>query len=741
MKSVPLLPSRVFLFSALLLRSAILTGGAAPGDTDLSFALKGASPGGAFWSAALQGDGKIIAITSKSLLRYLPDGTLDTTFAAGTGRANLPLIPSGRARSLALQPDGRILVAGSTVGSVVNCAVARFTAEGRPDTTFGPGGVRSIHLQAEGPQESLYSESAIGAVVVLPDGSVLAGGALFMNLGNPQHQAALWRLSARGETLEASVMAAAPGTPGSLVITMAPLPNGDVFMAGVTLRAFSAGLYRYQAGQGTWTMGYLPELQSPAPGLYLQPASAARTDGTVVVTGSRQDGENYLATLKRAPGGSEWRPVTPPVISTAVPGGNVLLLQEDGSLFLGHPLSRLRPDGGLDPAFRVLPSVSVNQALRLPDGKILASGGSLWRLETGDTAGTLALEEPAGTPAPATADFGTLSVPGAVTRVYTVRNTGTLPLPVYQAAVQGVAPAGLSVRGATFPFIVPAGGSATFDLRWAPSAPGALDAAVRLVTGDSARRETVIPVSGLALAGGPEIGARWEGLALTSGGAGGVRLSPFRPRVEVVLTSSGTQALHADAAELEDATSSFTLESPLPATLEPGGTRVLTLRYTPGDQPVASTLRIPSDDPDENPFVIPLTGDPSTYSADWRKAWFNGTTASLPSGDKDDPDGDGLPNLMEYATFANPLESGGSPGTLTRNGDLLEYTITRPQAAAMELLYALEWTDNLAAGPWKTQSTGYTILNGDSFRQTVKFTAPAGTSAARYVRLRVTRIR
>ncbi len=93
----------------------------------------------------VQPDGKILIAgyggnsTDKfSVARYLADGTVDTTFGGGTGIVNTE-ITSGvdRAYSMALQTDGKILLAGkSSNGSNADFALARYNSDGTLDTSF-----------------------------------------------------------------------------------------------------------------------------------------------------------------------------------------------------------------------------------------------------------------------------------------------------------------------------------------------------------------------------------------------------------------------------------------------------------------------------------------------------------------------------------------------------------------------------------------------------------------------------
>jgi len=108
-------------------------------------------------SVLIQPDGKIVAVGSANdpasfydfaAVRYLSNGTLDTTFGvAGKVHTDFGDQNFDRARSGALQPDGRIVAAGfatSQNGGVQNFAVARYTSNGVLDTSFGTDGMTQI---------------------------------------------------------------------------------------------------------------------------------------------------------------------------------------------------------------------------------------------------------------------------------------------------------------------------------------------------------------------------------------------------------------------------------------------------------------------------------------------------------------------------------------------------------------------------------------------------------------------
>src|SRR5205085_5528829 len=73
------------------------------------------------------------------IVRYLPNGSLDTTFD-GEGVTTAPINVYATASGIAIRPDGKLVVAGTRDdGSNVDFALVRFNPNGSLDTTFGGG--------------------------------------------------------------------------------------------------------------------------------------------------------------------------------------------------------------------------------------------------------------------------------------------------------------------------------------------------------------------------------------------------------------------------------------------------------------------------------------------------------------------------------------------------------------------------------------------------------------------------
>ncbi len=181
-------PLSAVCLSALILVTAAF---AAPGDLDPTFGSGGivttSFTGGIrtnFASAlAIQSDGKILTVGEGyigtgngwdfAIVRYNTDGSLDSSFG-GTGVVITQVGASNDgARSLAIQPDGKIVAAGYSCGGAgafcggsYSFAVVRYNPDGSLDTTFNGSG-KVITLEIEG-----YANS----VAIQTDGKIVAAG-------------------------------------------------------------------------------------------------------------------------------------------------------------------------------------------------------------------------------------------------------------------------------------------------------------------------------------------------------------------------------------------------------------------------------------------------------------------------------------------------------------------------------------------------------------------------------------
>jgi uncharacterized delta-60 repeat protein len=197
-------------------------------------------------------DGKILAAgssynsqdfsrTTPTLARYNEDGSLDQGFGAN-GLVIMPVAGMAAAfRAIAVQPDGKIVVAGwAQWGSVGTPLLARFDTAGTLDPSFGNAGVV---------QDDSLPMSAASAIVQESDGT-------FLVLGGSSCQIALTHFFASGERDHSF------GNDGNAVTTKSGVCIGgtsmaiqrqQVVVAGTLNNAghFSALLGRYNIADGS----------------------------------------------------------------------------------------------------------------------------------------------------------------------------------------------------------------------------------------------------------------------------------------------------------------------------------------------------------------------------------------------------------------------------------------------------------------------------------------------------------
>jgi uncharacterized delta-60 repeat protein len=169
--------------------------------------------GNEFWDVVVLPNGKILAggnvtdsRTSATVhnffaARFNPDGTPDLSFGAAGRTLGVDFGNTfDRARALLVMPDGKVLLGGETsfdrglggfwAPSVF--ALARFTADGRLDTGFGPpaGGGGKLTTPVPGRD---YTSARIKDLLLQPDGSVLAVGSAEKRSGDGDFAVARFR--------------------------------------------------------------------------------------------------------------------------------------------------------------------------------------------------------------------------------------------------------------------------------------------------------------------------------------------------------------------------------------------------------------------------------------------------------------------------------------------------------------------------------------------------------------------
>jgi uncharacterized delta-60 repeat protein len=165
---------------------------AAPGTVDRSFGSGGTAsfhvgnPGAGDIAAAavVQPDLKVVAVgtatysgsSSVAVARVNRDGALDTSFGNG-GTTTVSFQGLDRGGAVAVQPDGKILVGGSSPKPLnlnpfelgnKQFVVARLNRDGSLDTSFGTGGKAAVELPG--------NVAEVSAIALAPDGTIVVAG-------------------------------------------------------------------------------------------------------------------------------------------------------------------------------------------------------------------------------------------------------------------------------------------------------------------------------------------------------------------------------------------------------------------------------------------------------------------------------------------------------------------------------------------------------------------------------------
>jgi uncharacterized delta-60 repeat protein len=394
----------------------------------------------------VQPDGKIVVVawdptgSDFVMWRLHPGGSLDDTFD-GDGTAIADFGGQDRAGAAALQPDGKIVVAGSTnVSSFADMAVARFDTDGSLDETFAPGG-------GDGDGKEIItgsSQTSVAKVVIQPDGGIaLAGSA-----SSGDWNFSITRLKPGGSP-DGTAFEPADFGGRDLVASAALAPDGGIVVAGstdgpgdqdVAVARYRPGgsLDKTLAGTGKTTFG--SEAWDEPTAVVVQP------DGKIVVAGFAGDGDprtvatrlDHSGTLDASFGAAG----TATADFVGKDGAAAAALQPDGKILLAGWTSadylvaaaRLDSTGALDAGFGTggkttfgfgEPTAAVTAAALQPDGKLLVAGAiaqdmlpkiALARLQADPPPGADVVDDPVVGPVGGGPDGGEAGEPAPVRR-------------------------------------------------------------------------------------------------------------------------------------------------------------------------------------------------------------------------------------------------------------------------------------------------------------------------------------
>lgn len=192
------------------------------GTKDVSFK----SESGLNWfpkAIAVQEDGKIIVggyftsyngVTANFIIRLNSDGSNDSTFNTGTGFNSTVL-------SIVIQPDGKIIVGGefTSFNGFTENRIVRLNSDGTKDSSFITGTGFSPD----------YNGLNVKAIVLQPDGKIIAGGSFIDYNGEIVQQRKIIRLNNNG-TID-HTFNSGNGFSGD-VLSIVMQPDGKIIVGG-----------------------------------------------------------------------------------------------------------------------------------------------------------------------------------------------------------------------------------------------------------------------------------------------------------------------------------------------------------------------------------------------------------------------------------------------------------------------------------------------------------------------------
>jgi len=138
------------------------------------------------------------------------------------------------------------------------------------------------------------------------------------------------------------------------------------------------------------------------------------------------------------------------------------------------------------------------------------------------------------------------------------------------------------------------------------------------------------------------------------------------------------------------------------------------------------------------PLAVTVVPPPSAYES-WLTTHFGPTPDPADADALADPDHDGLPNLIEFATGILPKSPDGSVTRLTNSAATLEFSYRRSHGAVADgVEFVVEWSHSLSNGWSASDVTQSPVPDSDNGVSTLwRATLPAGTNQ-RFVRLKIT---
>ena len=308
-------------------------------------------------SVAIQPDGKIVvggaANGRLQVARFNPDGTRDTSFGGGDGAVQQDITPGPDwIEDIALQADGAIVAVGSANGSSV---IARYTSSGSPDGSFGTSGHATSKFGRGFNVASAVVVDGVGRIVYA--GRAGGGGGRMVVGRLDQDGDRDLSFASRGREL------IDPTGGDDFAWDLAMQPDGKLVVVGGSVGATAHLLVVRLAANGGGDLSFRGgSRRITPPGGGLATSVVVQADGSLVVggIGAGHGGEMLVLRLTSTGGfddGFGWRTVdfssaSDYVWRIALHGdGGIVAVGRAGGAGGRFAVARLASTGALDPAF------------------------------------------------------------------------------------------------------------------------------------------------------------------------------------------------------------------------------------------------------------------------------------------------------------------------------------------------------------------------------------------------------
>lgn len=150
-----------------------------------------------------QNDGKILFVGRTRnnnhddifIGRITEDGDLDTSFGTnGIKTINISFQSSESGNAIALQDDGKIIIAGSTTsgtGSITDMLIIRLHENGDFDNAFGNNGIKTVTI--------INHRQSFSDIDITPNGKIIGTGTVVLTVGSSQGRIGLVRFLQNGD--------------------------------------------------------------------------------------------------------------------------------------------------------------------------------------------------------------------------------------------------------------------------------------------------------------------------------------------------------------------------------------------------------------------------------------------------------------------------------------------------------------------------------------------------------------